>query len=151
LPGTYFLEVETSSSFSTQYELAIAVTPQPSNLATDPGNTASTAYDLGTFLGIQTLNDFVGRFDELDYYKFTLNAPRFFNAEVVNLLGTGSLTSMNLYRDTNNDGFVGSSDLVASGGFFNIFEQLQPGTYFLEVKPSRDNVSVQYNLTIGVS
>lgn len=152
LPGTYFLEVETSSNFSTQYELAIAVTPQPSNLTTDPGNTASTAYNLGAFLGIQTLRDFVGRFDELDYYKFTLNAPRSFNAQVINPLGTGSLTFMTLYRDGNNNGSIDDGELVDISGFFDISQQqLQPGTYLLKVEPSRNNVSVQYDLTIGVS
>ncbi|MBD1851884.1 PPC domain-containing protein [Leptolyngbya sp. FACHB-711] len=145
LPGTYYLEVDSFGS-ATRYDLIVEAKPNPGNLPVDPGNRAAIAYDLGTPLENQTIQDFVGAFDELDYYKFKLNTARTLNVNIDGLAATASVT---LYFDANNNGLIDSGEWVTSGSDNSTISRvLQTGTYFLEVNTFSN--ATRYNLNLGV-
>lgn len=148
LPGTYFLEVE--SSAPTRYDLIVTATPDPGNLSTSPGRSTVTAYDLGNFSGTQTLRDYLGTFNNFDYYRFNLNSPIEFTARITSVPFIGSMA---LYRDANNDSFLYPSELVSAGASsspstngFDINGTLEPGVYFLQVTSNFSGT--RYDLTL---
>jgi hypothetical protein len=149
LPGTYFVEVE--SSAPTRYDLIVAATPDPGNLSTSPGKSTVTAYDLGNSPGNQILKDYVGSFNNFDYYRFSLNSPALFKARVNAVSFVNSSASMALYRDANNDGFIQATELVDVGSLANndINRTLQAGVYFLQI--TNNSNGTRYDLTLGAS
>jgi hypothetical protein len=150
LSGTYFLAVSPySSSKSTQYNLFLSATPDPSNLPGDPGNRTVAAYNLGNFVGNRDMRDFVGAFDMVDYYRFSADTTRNFNA---NIDGLSELAYMQLYFDANNNGLVDSGERLTTGyNGNNIARTISTGNYFLEVSPYSSSNSTRYNLVLGIS
>jgi hypothetical protein len=151
LPGAYFLTVDPYySSESTRYDLFVSATPNPGNLFPDPGNRTTTAYDLDSFTGTQTLQDFVGAFNSIDYYKFTVNGTSNFNANIDGLTGNG--VEMNLYLDANKNNLIDNGESVDYGrDNDNISRTISAGTYFLTVDPYYSSESTRYNLSVEIS
>lgn len=148
LPGTYFLEVNTFGNSSTRYDLFLSTTPNPSNLPVDPGNLVDRSYDLGNFVGIQSLKDFVGSFDRLDYYKFSVDTARTLNASVDGLSQTALI---DLFFDANGDGAVDMSERLERGrDSSNIARTLEAGSYLLRVSTFSSS-STRYDLNLEIS
>jgi hypothetical protein len=151
--GHYFLVVNAPFEGSTQYDLVVTATPNPGNLPIDPGNIETEAYNLGDFVGTSVLKEYVGLFDDRDYYRLDLSGARSLNA---NITGTRRV-EVALYSDTNQNGVIDSNEFVSSlnsifSGSTSIVESLQPGTYFLEVKPGFSAFeSPRYELTLSVN
>jgi Ca2+-binding RTX toxin-like protein len=133
--GTYLTAVQPSLSRSAHYQKTLTVTPNPSNLANDPGNTISTAFNLGNLSGNRTVRDYVGNQDDADFYQFRLTQK-----STVDLTSTSSSPNVSgvrtsLVADLNNNGIIDRGETIENdGGSSNSFsEVLDPGTYFVRI------------------
>ncbi|MGF2011036.1 MAG: FG-GAP repeat domain-containing protein, partial [Nostoc sp. DedVER01b] len=71
--GNYYIGItQSSSNVNSNYSLQLSATSAPPSIATDPGSTLSTAYNIGTLTGTKSFKEFVGNVDTVDYYKFSL-------------------------------------------------------------------------------
>ncbi|MCF2147952.1 hypothetical protein IQ276_016265 [Desmonostoc muscorum LEGE 12446] len=71
--GNYYIGIgQNSSNVNSNYSLQLSATSAPPSISSNPGNTLSTAYNIGTLTGTQTIKEFVGNVDPIDYYKFSL-------------------------------------------------------------------------------
>lgn len=148
--GTYFLELDGGNSGNTRYELNLSQTPKSGSLAIDPGNTPTNPFDLGTIVSSRTAIDLAGTFDELDYYKFNINAV---NSLTVNLSGISEYFYMVLYYDANGNGLIDSNESLEgySGFKGTTITRTNPaaGTYFISLAPY-SGFNNLYELTVGV-
>lgn len=149
--GTYFIVVEPGgiiTSLPTAYQMDLVVTPYGGNGLPDPGNTISAARDLGVLSGTSSVKEYVGVLDPSDFYKFTVNTPINFRAT------SSSSTDLDLLliRDTNNNGFIETSERLRSGLGSLSSTALQAGTYFVSVEPRfSGNFSTNYDLSLIVT
>jgi hypothetical protein len=140
--GTYFIRVEAQSPIS--YEMTLVGTPYGGNGLPDPGNTIPAARDLGVLSGVSSLKEYVGELDSSDFYKFTVATP-------INFQATSSSTNsidLLLIRDTNNNGFIETSERLRSGIGDIRSLALQAGTYFVSVEPRFRGQSTNYDLSL---
>jgi hypothetical protein len=151
--GTYFVRVTPSSrNTSTSYDLALVATPAPGNVSPLPGNTLSTAFNIGnlnqrpasTFIG----RDYVGILDDRDVYRFSLD--RNTNLEV----RTNSSTPLrtDLIFDANGNGLLDQGETLRTGYSYtssrSFTRALSAGTYFVQVSPDTRTASSNYELTL---
>lgn len=148
--GNYFLKVGPSyfNGNPGQYQLTLTPTPDPGNVGTDPGNTATTSYNLGSLSGTRTLKDYVGTIDEADWYKFSLS-------QISNISITLDRVSsydarVSLIRDANNNGIFDSGELLTSkGNNYSLSTDLPTGNYFIVVERwNRTRDPGRYDLTL---
>lgn len=156
--GSYFLSVNDAEGYhggNTRYNLALAQTPKPSNLSTDPPSDSNSAYTLGTLSGTVTAQDYIGPLDNRDFYRFDLNQTHAFTATLNN---SPSGSELYLYADTNNNGFADTSELVSYASWYypyygsgspTISTSLNAGTYFLLVNASGSPTGSAYNLILA--
>lgn len=154
--GNYFVEVDYGGSYdaSTNYQLTLAQTPRPGNLATDPGSSSNTAYDLGTLSGTFSAIDLVGLIDANDFYKFKVDQIGDFN---VNLGGLAQSASLSLIYDANGNGLADSSDPSFSSNYYSGYSKENPsistslpiGTYFVSVSSSSSTNNTRYELNLS--
>lgn len=134
--GTYLTVIKPFfASQSVQYQTNLTVTPNPGNLGTDPGDTLSTAFDLGNLSGNRTVRDYVGSLDDTDVYQFRLTQ----NSDV-DLIFTGSSpgnrgVSASLIADLNSNGVIDRGETITGGGGTNnnVSATLRAGTYFVQL------------------
>lgn len=148
--GHYFLKVAPRSANGNpgQYQLTLTPTPDPGNLPTDPGNTALSAYNLGSLSGTRTLKDYVGTIDAADWYKFSLNQISNISLTLDRVAGYDAKVS--LIRDVNNNGIFDSGELLTSKGTnYSIATDLPTGNYFVVVERWNSNRDPgRYDLTL---
>jgi hypothetical protein len=151
--GTYFVRVTPSSrNTSTSYDLALVATPAPGNVLPLPGNTLSTAFNVGnlnqrpasTFIG----RDYVGILDDRDVYRFSLD--RNTNLEVRTTSSTPLRTD--LIVDLNGNGLLDQGETLRTGYSYtssrSFTRALAAGTYFVQVSPDTRTASSNYELTL---
>jgi hypothetical protein len=151
--GTYFIRVYPGSSSNTNYDLRLNVAAQPGNTSVDPGNTLSTALDIGSINGERNFKEFVGTTDRNDIYRFSLNN----NSDIK--LTLSSLTDgayIAVIQDKNGNGQIDNGDgdvLTSDSGYSsenaNINTALQAGTYFIRVYPYSSDRNTNYDLKIS--
>jgi hypothetical protein len=147
---TYFLEVTRDFSFSTmQYDITFNTTQVPGNIPADPGSEPTTAFNLGNLSkgGRLEAKDYVGRVDENDLYRFTLNETgrvTFGKADVAGDINT----NITIYQDKNNNNILDSNESLGSlfGETGSI--DLQSGTYYVLANQSNVN-NTAYSLSIS--
>jgi len=151
--GTYYVSVYNESSAGTNYDLRLEVASKPATTPSNPGNTLDTALDLGSLSSSISFTDFVGKTDQEDIYRFTLN--RNSNVEVI-VGGVSQGISLDLIKDDNNNGQINSvdgdildSDYGYSGSNAEITQALEAGTYYVRVFP--DGQGTNYDLRVNVS
>ncbi|MBD2090242.1 PPC domain-containing protein [Microcoleus sp. FACHB-1515] len=138
--GNYFLGiVQRFSNSAAAYEMTLVGTPYGGNGLPDPGNTLPTARDLGVLNGTSSRREYVGNFDLVDFYRFTLNNAANFQARL-----NTSNASTSLFRDANNNGLIDSGEELS----FGTSRDLQAGTYFLQVARRFSNLSTNYQLDL---
>lgn len=148
--GTYFIVVEPGGilvNLPTVYQMDLVVTPYGGSGLPDPGNTLFTARDLGVLSGASSLKEYVGVLDPSDFYKFTVNTP-------INFQATSSSSNsidLLLIQDTNNNGFIETSERLRSGIGDLRTTALQAGTYFASVEPRFSGQSTNYDLSLIVT
>jgi hypothetical protein len=151
--GTYYIEVAQGySTNNTSYDLSLSATPNPGTIS-NPGNTLSLAYNLGTFPGKTSVKDFVGSVDGVDVYKFTLNQTS--SDVVITTSGMTDSADTRLIYDTNNNGkydLYSSESLGYAYGGSNsnavITKTLGAGTYYIQVEQGYSTNNTSYILTV---
>jgi len=152
--GNYFINVEPRfGTTPTSYEMTVVATPYGGNGLPDPGNTLSSARNLGVLSGTSSLKEYVGVVDLDDFYQFTLSNNASLQARL-----TSASTSLDimLIQDTNNNGLVDNGETlrsaIASSNPGNLTEDLPAGTYFLQVEPRfTGNFSSNYELDLTIT
>ena len=142
-PGTYFVEVYSSSSTPTGYNLSLIATPTPNTA----GATLSTARSMGTLsAATSSFSDELTASAGTEYYSFSLSAASFVTLRLLGLTDNETLT----LRDA-----TGNQLLSASGSFSNgtidltdYLATLSLGTYYVSVTSAFNSTEVTpYTLT----
>ncbi|BAY22242.1 peptidase-like protein [Calothrix sp. NIES-2100] len=150
--GNYYVGIAPNPNVNTNYSLQLSATSAPPSLTSNPGNTLSTAYNIGNLTGTQTFKEFVGNVDPVDYYKFSLTGT-----SNISLLLNGvsqSYVDAFIYYDSNNDGLIESgeqlySTYVGAGGNGQISATLgASGNYYVGIAPN-PNVNTNYSLQLA--
>jgi hypothetical protein len=149
--GTYYVSVYNESSAGTNYDLRFEVASKPATTPSNPGNTLDTALDLGSLSSSISFTDFVGKTDQEDIYRFTLN--RNSNVEVI-VGGVSQTIRLNLIKDDNNNGQINSvdGDILDSDYVYTstkITQALDAGTYYIRVFSEGEGTN--YDLRVNVS
>jgi hypothetical protein len=150
--GEYFFAVERSSSVTTNYTLTLNFTPVPGNTDSNPGNTLSTALNLGSFTGTKILKDYIGDTDTIDYYKFILDENSSFGWQIQDL--EAGFSTVSLIKDVNKNGGIDSNDTLNS---FTEDEtivsnrELEAGEYFIGVQQFSSTNNTNYTLQLDVT
>jgi hypothetical protein len=124
--------------------------PLPPFVPSGPGNTPQTALNAGLLTGVQTFNQSISSTNPNDYYRFSLSGPTNLNV-VVN--GITQDSNLELFLDSNNDGFVNATERVGLStqpgtlqdsitGFFTA------GNYFVNVSQGVPGAETGYNLNL---
>jgi trimeric autotransporter adhesin len=135
--GTYYIRIYPEVANNTSYTLGLSVVPAPVDNA---GNTLATARNIGVLTGTRTFQDFVGRVDTNDYYKFTLSQGSNFR------LALNGLTTDADVQLLDANGLV-----IQTSNFDNttpeaISRFLAAGTYYVRVYPY--GTATNYNLSL---
>jgi hypothetical protein len=140
--GTYFVSVTPYFSRDDSYTLTLAAEDAPA----DPGSSLADARNIGeSGADPVVVSDWVGAFDPMDVYRFSITGIRDVTASVAP--GGGS-SVLNVIVDSNQNGVVDGDDVLVGGSGGGPFHQrLAAGSYYLSVAPyfSRDN---PYALTL---
>ena len=109
----------------------------PKKPTIDPGNTLTSAFNIGMLIDSYSVQDFVGNSDSNDYYRFTLARDSNFN---LSLGGLNANADVKLIQDKNNNGVVDYDETIA-GSYASgtnpdsISRALTTGTYYIQVYP----------------
>ncbi|WP_147071152.1 Calx-beta domain-containing protein, partial [Microcystis aeruginosa] len=130
--GTYYIQVqpEVLADFSgwenTNYSLSLVVTSLPADNA---GNTLATARVVTLGTTASTFNDFVGNWDQDDYYKLTLASNSLLDLKLTGLTASAYVELLDStgawITGSYNDGIVNET----------IQRALTAGTYYIQVQP----------------
>jgi hypothetical protein len=145
--GTYFISVGNYNG-ATRYDLSLTTTAYPEYTSAINDDQAVTARSLDLSQPFNT-KDYVGEFDDIDYYKFNLNAVSDFNAS---LAGLPNSALIKLYQDSNKNGLIENTEVlntvsIQNGG--NISTLLTPGNYFLSV--GKSGIATRYDLVMSAA
>lgn len=133
--GTYYVRVSHYEG-NTNYNLSLR--------ADYAGNTLSTARDIGTLNGTQTLQDFVGSSDFEDYYRFNLSA-----ADSLSVKLDGLSANINLQLLNSNGIELGSISQVGNTTEAINFSGLTAGTYYVRLYQAGGDTN--YSLSVSTS
>ncbi|MEB3884141.1 PPC domain-containing protein, partial [Lyngbya sp. CCY1209] len=150
--GTYYARVYPAfSSGNTNYDLGFGFLSQPSTLTLSPGNSLSTALNIGNLAPRQTVEvtDFVGETDLSDVYQFTVDSSRDVD---ITLSGVTDSARVELIKDFNNNGQIneGDGDILStssradSDSNATISRAIQGGTYYARVYPAFSSGNTNY-------
>jgi trimeric autotransporter adhesin len=135
--GVYYVRVYPYNG-NTNYNLALSAVAAPVDRA---GNSLNAARNLGALNGSRSFQDFVGRIDTNDYYRFSLSQTSDFR-----------LTLNRLSSDADVQ-LLDSSGTVIQGSYAegslseSINRMLNAGTYYLRVYPYSGDTN--YNLSLS--
>ncbi|MDF5737751.1 MULTISPECIES: hypothetical protein [unclassified Nostoc] len=151
--GNYYVGIsQYYNNVNSNYSLQLAATSAPASIASNPGNTLNTAYNIGNLTGTKSFTEFVGSVDPLDYYKFSLTST---NNITLLLNGvTDDYLYAKIYYDKNNNGLIESgeqldSEIVGSGGNAQITKTLGAGNYYVEISQYNNNDNSNYSLQLA--
>ncbi|MEH2287088.1 hypothetical protein [Nostoc sp.] len=111
--GNYYVGIrQDSNNVNSNYSLQLSATSAPPSIASDPGSTLSTAYNIGNLTGTKSFKEFVGNVDTVDYYKFSLSSTS--NISLLLSGVTQNYVDAAIYYDSNNDGLIESGEQLYS-------------------------------------
>ena len=137
--------------------------PSREILPTDPGNTLSTAFNIGILNRQNSIKDFVGANDRDDYIGFTLA-----NTSEFNLKLSSDRAYADIIFDTNGNGQYEAYPIIASNGAFLSSEEdvastytisgsqpisrtLGAGTYYIHVYTDASASDTNYTLNLSAN
>jgi hypothetical protein len=120
---------------------------------TDPGDTLSTALNLGTLQSPITVTEFVGSTDKLDYYVFNLPVNSYINLKIN---GKDDGFSYRIFNDINGDGLENDGNIRSDYRYSQgILESnnipLSAGTCYVAVERIGTTENTNYELTLSAS
>ena len=114
-------------------------------MAIDPGNSISTASDLGT-LSVQKLKNQIGKTDRFDFYRFTLTGSSSFKAQLKGLKASADMALLS------NSGTLLQQNKKPGKQNEAINTALAAGTYYVRIKGSNQTTPYRLNLfATGIS
>ncbi|MEH1901155.1 MAG: hypothetical protein V7L04_07005 [Nostoc sp.] len=152
--GNYYVGItQDSNNVNSNYSLQLSATSAPASIVPNPGNTLTTAYNIGNLTGTKTFKEFVGNVDSVDYYKFSLTST----SNIALLLSgvTQNYVDAAIYYDSNNDGLIESgeqlySDYAGSSRNGQITATLgAAGNYYVGITQDSKNVNSNYSLQLA--
>jgi subtilisin family serine protease len=131
--------------------LLTPITNELTGLSLEPGNSLTTARDLGTLTGTQTQAEFVSLTDASDYYRIYIENPSSLN---ITLEGIGGDADIQLIQDINQNGFVEYDEVIEGSYSLTSSEQinrsnLDPGFYYVHVTQWSGDINYTLSLTAG--
>ncbi|MFN7414052.1 MAG: hypothetical protein ACK5RT_09115, partial [Dolichospermum sp.] len=150
--GNYYIGISRdSSNVNSNYSLQLSAISAPASIASNPGNTLGTAYNIGTLSSTQAITEFVGSVDTLDFYKFSLTDTNNISLQLSGV--TDNYLYAKLYYDSNNNGLIDSgeqlnSDYAGSSRNALITRTLGAGNYYIGISQDSSNVNSNYSLTL---
>ncbi len=128
--GNYFVRVfSTGQKVSTDYKLALSANDLSPSRPDRAGNSHNTARDLGVLWKPRQVNDFVGRNDKNDFYRFKLTRESEFALSLTGLTANADVRLMN------SRGEVIKTSTRNGKTAENIKRTLAAGSYFINVLP----------------
>ncbi|MGB3786540.1 MAG: S8 family serine peptidase [Phormidesmis sp.] len=128
--GNYFVRVfSTGQKVSTDYKLALSANDLSPSRPDRAGNSHNTARDLGVLWKPRQVNDFVGRNDKNDFYRFKLTRESEFSLSLTGLTANADVRLMN------SRGEVIKTSTRNGKTAENIKRTLAAGSYFINVLP----------------
>jgi hypothetical protein len=154
--GNYLVEVRPETDINNinnfGFSLQLAITSSPASIASNPGTTLNTAYNIGNLTGSKTYEQFIGVVDAVDYYRFSLA-----DTSQINLLLSGITESgvkASIIADINNNGLIDTgerlfTDIATLNSNATINTTLGAGNYFIEIQGDRPNLNTNYSLSLS--
>jgi subtilisin family serine protease len=117
-------------------------------ISLDPGNTLTTAQDLGSLTGTQTQTEWVSFTDWSDYYRISIENP---SSLTITLEGIGGDADIQLIQDINQNGLVEYNEIIDGSYNLGSTEQinvsnLDPGFYYVHVAQWSGDINYTLNL-----
>ncbi len=132
------------SPFSISSNTASSPRVQATTSTTDPGNTRSTAHDLGTLTwGVRNWSDSISRTDTNDFFRFNLVSAGNLNLSLNNLSADADLQLLDSSGTT-----IATSNRSGTSNE-PIVRMLSAGTYFIRVYSFNGANSTPYTLSIN--
>lgn len=143
-----------SAPSNTNYSLSLSATPATTTPSIpDPGDTLSTAYNVGLLSGSRNFTQYVGVLDKVDYYRFTLDHTSNVN---LNLNGLNDRADLLLIYDKNSNSQIDFGEFLtptnssnSSTSSFN--GTLDAGTYYVEVLEYSSQYNTFYTLDLSAT
>ncbi|WP_392535780.1 calcium-binding protein [Nostoc sp. C117] len=152
--GSYYIGIFPDANYNnvnSNYSLQLSATSAPPSISSNPGNTLSTAYNIGLLTGSQTFTEFLGNVDPIDYYKFSLTGTN----DITLLLSgvTQNYLDAKIYYDSNNNGLIDTgeqiySDYAGSSRNSQVTRTLQAGNYYVGISQDSNNINSNYSLQL---
>lgn len=139
--GTYYIQVSQFEG-DTNYTLSLS--------NTNPSNLLFSEIAVGALSGTQTFFDFVGNTDTSDLYSFSLSTTGNFSLA---LDGLSADADVRVIQDTNNNGLVEDSEVIALSEFEGTASEsinlanLAAGNYYVQVYQFEGNTNYTLNLS----
>lgn len=138
--GDYAIRVLSVNQSQTAYTLRV----QANTANTDPGNTRSTAHDLGTLnWGVRNWSDSVSRTDTNDFFRFNLVSVGNLNLSLNNLSADADLQLLDSAGTT-----IATSNRSGTNTE-SIVRLLNAGTYFVRIYSFNNANTTSYSLSIN--
>ncbi|MEP1080188.1 hypothetical protein NDI52_33035 [Leptolyngbya sp. PL-A3] len=136
-PGTYYVGVRAGGA-AVRYSLRLLGSP----IVDTAGNTIENAKVLPVSFAPSSYAEFVGTGDPLDLYKFETMGGNL----VLSLTGLESGTNLKIDLLNSSGIYAGISSDLVNGVETLTAEDLNPGTYYIQVKPNPSTASSVYTL-----
>ncbi len=138
-PGSYYVRVQPKGKVNANYTLNLD-TGSP-DIA---GNSLKKAHNLGVLKGDEKFQEFVGRSDRKDFYKFSVKKKTDVEIDLRELSGDADLYLLN------NKGKVIEKSAKGGKRAEDIERTLNPGSYYVRVQP-KGKANANYNLSLDTT
>jgi ELWxxDGT repeat protein len=141
-PGTYFVQATPAPGGDTRYNLGLSTSPAPDQGGND-FEAATTFPGFGFFPA--SVQEYVGNSDSVDYYTFTTNIRGDLKIDLADIAPTADLniTLFDQFQAT----LAIQGGAGAGGNEQIIFNNAEPGQYFVKVETAGPNNNSTYRLT----
>ncbi|MDY6805230.1 MAG: Ser-Thr-rich GPI-anchored membrane family protein [Cyanobacteriota bacterium] len=137
-PGSYYVRVQPKNKkANADYTLSLNA-----ELPDVAGNTPGKAHNLGVLKDEENFQEFVGKSDGKDFYKFKVKEKTDVDIELRGLSGNADVYLLNNKRKV-----IGKSAKGGKGAE-DIERTLNPGSYYVRVQPKNKKVNADYTLSL---
>ncbi|MGK7921220.1 MAG: lectin like domain-containing protein [Trichodesmium sp.] len=138
-PGSYYVRVQSKGKANANYTLSL-----DGELPDMAGNNMNKAHNLGVLKDDEKLQEFVGKSDKKDFYKFRVKEKTDVDIELRGLSGNADLYLLN------NKGKVIEKSVKGGKKVEDIERTLNPGSYYVRVQ-SKGKANANYTLSLDAA